>query len=138
MWGSPGFYSPSSVSRISGGSLIGDLLCGSQSLSDVAKGEWDPLFSSSFLQTKHPHAGYTTSPWGLYCILPLSQPSIAAAAHICPGLSFLLFTLLVIHANMKRYFSNMLCNIFNLNCLPFKKLFYALQQLFISVPVEIQ
>lgn len=75
---------PSSVSRISGGSLIGDLLCRSQSLSDVAKGEWDPLFSSSFLQTKHPHAGYPASPWGLYCILPLSQLSIAAVAHICP------------------------------------------------------
>lgn len=96
---------PSSVSEISGGSLIGDLLCRSQSPSNVAKGEWDPLFSSSFLQTKHPHAGYPASPWGLYCILPLSQPSIAASA---PGLSFLLFTFLLIHANVKWYFVNVL------------------------------
>lgn len=78
---------PSSVSRISSSSLIG-LLCRSQSPSDVAKGEWDPLFPPlSFLQSKHPHAGSSNppSPWGLYYILPLSQPSIPAAAHICPG-----------------------------------------------------
>lgn len=49
--GSPGFVlpAPSSVTVISEGGirrfLIGDLLCRSQSLFDVGKGEWDPLFS---------------------------------------------------------------------------------------------
>lgn len=88
MWGHLAFIlpAPSSFSTISGGSLIGDLLCRSQSLPDVAKGEWDPLFSPSFLQSKHPHGGSSNppSPWGLYYILPLSQLSIPAAPHICP------------------------------------------------------
>lgn len=60
--------SPSSASRISSSSLIGDLLCRSQSPSDVAKGEWDPLLSPPpFLSCRvsihmrdhpiHPHLG---------------------------------------------------------------------------------
>lgn len=98
---------PSSVSRISGGSLIGDLLCRSQSSVWRGEGRVGPTLFPSLLQSKHPHTGSSnpTSPWGLYYILPLSQLSIPAAAHICPGgFSFPLFTFLLMHADVKCYF----------------------------------
>lgn len=69
---------PPSVSWISCGSLIGDLLHGNQSLPNVWTGERVPLIFYSFLQYKHPHiSSIPPSPGGLYF-----TALILTAAHI--------------------------------------------------------
>lgn len=79
---------PSSVSWISCGSLIGDLLHGNQSLPDVSTGERVPLVFHSFLQYKaSARIIHSTCTWG---IIPYSSHTYSST-HLPSVALFLCF-----------------------------------------------
>lgn len=79
---------PSSVSWISCGSLIGDLLHGNQSLPDVSTGERVPLVFHSFLQYKtSTHIIHSTFTWGII----LYSSHTYSSTHLPSMASFLSF-----------------------------------------------